>query len=277
MKIGIDYDRIVALPEFIGELQGMRQCSSQQLIPLLSMTPRYASDTQSYKWKNWRDVGESPFHTTPVSVDALNFEASVLEDAIVRINGQTSIANRIEELVTISASPTSSTNLWNPDGLKSISSDSTRTCDITVKDADDNEVAILYNNKKRTRYKMVDVSKLFFGSDNNSDESIVDILYKAPLDYLSADTDSFPGGDIYDDAWYYRAMSVHFSSKPTLNVSLAATNRTLSIVAAKNIKDGSEQGIIKKMEFGRNKYMRRDNYNNYDGYGQWGRGEYYNR
>lgn len=265
----------VALPYFIGELQGMRQCSSEQLIPLMPMVPRYASDTMSYKWKNWRDIGESPFHTLPVSIDALTFEASVIESAVVRINGQTNVAARESEDITLDSSPKDSTKLYNPAGIRSISSASTRTCDITVKDGEGNEVAILYNSQAKTRYKMVDVSKLFWGADNNSDETIIDILYKEPLWLLTEDTDSFPAGDIYDEAWYYRAMSVHFNSKPTLNTSLAATNHTLSLVALRNIKDGSERGIIKKLEFGRNKYMRQDNYNTFDSYGQFGQDRYY--
>lgn len=268
-------NKLVALPAFIGELQGMRQCSSEQLIPLMPMVPRYASDTLSYKWKNWRDIGESPFHTLPQAVDTLTFTTPVVESAIVKVNGQTNVAARESESVTMDASSKSTSKLWNPAGVKSISSESERTCDITVLDAEGVEVAVLYNTDKRTRYKMVDVSKLFWGADNNSDETIIDILYKAPLYYMQEDTDSFPGGDIYDDAWYYRAMSIHFNSKPTLNTSLAATNHTLSLVALRNIKDGSERGIVKKLEFGRNKFMRVDNYNTFDAYGQFGQDRYY--
>jgi len=268
-------NKLVALPSFIGELLGMRQCSSEQLIPLMPMQPRYASDTLSYKWKNWRDVGESPFHTLPQSIDVLTFETPLVESAVITINGQTNVAAREAETLTIDASPKSSTKLWNPAGVKSISSASVRNADITVKDIDGVEVAILYNTDSRTRYKMVDVSKLFWGADNNSDETIIDILYKAPLFYMTDDSDSFPAGDIYDDAWYYRAMSIHFNSKPTLNTSLAATNRTQSLVALRNIKDGSEQGIVKKLEFGRNKFMRVDNYNTFDAYGQFGQDRYY--
>ncbi len=268
-------NKIVALPSFIGELQGMRQCSSEQLIPLMPMVPRYASDTLSYKWKNWRDVGESPFHTLPQSIDVLTFESAVVESAVVRINGQTNVAARESETLTLTTASQDSTKLWNPAGVKSISSQSVRNGDIVVKDGEGVEVAILYNTDVKTRYKMVDVSKLFWGADNNSDETIIDILYKAPLFYMTDDTDSFPGGDIYDDAWYYRAMSIHFNSKPTLNTSLAATNRTQSLVALRNIKDGSERGIVKKLEFGRNKFMRQDNYNTFDAYSQFGQDRYY--
>jgi hypothetical protein len=267
---------LVALPYFIGELQGMRQCASEQLIPLMPMVPRYASDTLAYKWKNWRDIGESPFHTLPQSIDTLTFETNVIADsAVVRVTGRTNVAAREAEDVTLDSTPKDTTKLWDPAGVTAISSASVRTSDITVLDSNGVEVAVLYNNQQKTRYKMVDVSKLFWGADNAEDQTVIDILYKAPLFYLSDDSDSFPGGDIYDDAWYYRAMAIHFNSKPTLNTSLAATNRTMSLVQLRNIKDGSERGIVKKIEFGRNKYMRRDNYNTFDSYGQFWQDRYY--
>jgi len=250
---------IVALPSMIGELQGMRQHSSEVLVPLESMTPRYASNTLGYKWKNWRDLGESPVHTTPANIDTLTFEASVLEDAIVKINGQTAAAAATSESVTIDASPKDSTNLWVPAGLKSITSTSARTCDIIVKDGDGTEVAVLYNNERRTRYKMVDVSELFWGNDNTEGQTIIDILYKEPLYYLTNDTDSFPAGDIYDEAWHARAMAIFYATTEG-RMQDANRWRMVSLNLLRNIKDGSEQGVIKKLTFGRNKYMTRAYY-----------------
>lgn len=250
---------IVALPSMIGELLGMRQHSSEVLIPLESMTPRYASNTLGYKWKNWRDLGESPVHTLPQAVDTLTFATQVLEDAVVKINGQTNVAATESESVTLDSSPKTSTKLWNPAGLRSITSTSDRTSDIIVTDGDGVEVATLYNNERRTRYKMVDVSELFWGTDNSSEQTIVDILYKEPLYYLTNDTDSFPAGDIYDEAWHARTMALFYA---TCEGRLADANRwrMLSLNLLRNIKDGSEQGVVKKLTFGRNKYMTRAYY-----------------
>lgn len=252
-------NKIVALPSMIGELLGMRQHSSEVIIPLESMTPRYASNTLSYKWKNWRDLGESPVHTLPASTDTLTFTAPLLESAVVSVSGQTNNANSESESVTISASPTDTTKLWVPSGIKSITSVSTRTCDIAVEDADGNEVAVLYNNERRTRYRMVDVSELFWGTDSSDGDTIVDILYKEPLYYFTNDTDSFPAGDIYDEAWHARAMSLYYSPMAGRRED-ANRYRMISLNLLRNIKDGSEQGIIKKLEFGRNKYMTRAYY-----------------
>lgn len=250
---------IVALPSMIGELQGMRQHSSEVIVPLESMTPRYASNTLGYKWKNWRDLGESPVHTLPQAIDTLSFTSAVIESSVVKISGQTNVAAIESESVTLDASPKTSTKLWNPAGLKSITSTSDRTCDIVVLDAEGNEIAVLYNNERRTRYKMVDVSELFWGNDNSDGQTIVDILYKEPLYYLTNDTDSFPAGDIYDDAWHARAMSLYFAPMQG-RLSDANRYRMMSLNLLRNIKDGSEKSTIKKLEFGRNKYMTRSYY-----------------
>jgi len=253
-------NKIVALPSRIGELVAMRQHTSEVLVPLMSMTPRYASNTLTYKWKNWRDLGESPVHTLPQAVDTLIFEApQVTDNAVIVVAGQTNVAAMISESVTLSSSPQETTNLWNPAGLKSISSVTARTCDITVNDAEGNEVAILYSNESKTRYKMVDVSELFWGNDSSDGSTIIDILFKAPLNKLVLDTDSFPAGDIYDEAWLYRALSLFYKNMPERRED-ANRNLMQSRLIAQNIRDGSERGQVKKLEFGRNKYMSRAYY-----------------
>lgn len=249
-------NKLVSLPSQISTLIGMRQHTTEALVPLEQMTPRYNQDTLGYKWNNWRDVGESPLHTFPTAIDTLTFESAVVEDAVIQILGQTNVAAREGESLTLDESPKVTTKLYNPAGLKSISSMSTRNGNIIVKDIDGNEIATLFNNEKRTRYRIVDVSELFWGVDTSDGDTLVDVLYKEPLINLTLDADSFPGGDVYDDGWYYRCMSLFY--KPMANRATdAARYRTESIVALMNIKDGTEHNQIQKVTFGRNKYMKR--------------------
>ena len=263
VSCAVGRNMLVALPSFIGELRGMRQHTTEVLVPLETMSPRYASNTLGYKWKNWRDLGESPVHTLPVSVDSLTFETSLVENAVVSVTGATNIAAREQEDVIVNAASVSTTKLWVPDKIKSITSASVRNADITVKDGSGVEVAVLYNNQLRTRYKLVDVSELFWGRDTANEETIVDILYKEPLIQLNDDTDSFPAGDAYDEAWHARAMHVHFAPMQARKED-AKYYHALSLKFLKNIKDGTEYGEMKKLTFGRNKYMARTAYNGYN-------------
>lgn len=245
-------DMRIALPSMVGELLGVRVHTNDRPLDIEPMAPRFVSDTFGYRYHNWRDLGISPFHTTPTDVNSFTFESTLVESAVVRITGRTNVAAREVEEVTIDESPKESTKLWYPD-VKSISSDSERNCDITVKDADGTEIAILYNNERATRYKLVDVSQYFSGPDSIDGQTLVDILYKEPLYYLTLDTDEFPAGSIYDDAWYYKAMSIHY--RPMANKKTEANDmRTLAQNTLRNIKDGSERGVVKKLLFGRNKY-----------------------
>lgn len=243
---------IVALPPMIGEIKGIRQHNTELLVPLQSQVPRYSENTLAYKWRNWRDLGESPYHTTPTNIDILTFESAVLESAVITVNGKTNTAANAVESVTIDASPKDTTSLFDP-AIISISSASTRTVDITVKDGTDTEIAILYNNENKTRYKLIDVSELPWPIDTELGEALIDVLYVLPYRDLSNDTDIFPAGDIYDEAWYCRAMSLFY--RPLANRANDSANfRALSLVNLKNIKDTQERGIEKHITFGRNKF-----------------------
>jgi hypothetical protein len=245
-------NNIVALPPMIGDIKGIRQHNTELLVPLQSQVPRYSENTLAYKWRNWRDLGESPYHTTPANIDVITFETSVLEDAIVVVNGKTNVAANAVESVTLDASPKSTTGLFDP-AIVSISSVSARTVDITVKDGTDTEIAVLYNNESKTRYKLIDVSELPWPIDTDAGEALIDVLYTLPYKELINDTDVFPAGDIYDEAWYCRAMSLYY--RPLANRGNDAANfRALSLVALKNIKDVQERGIEKHVTFGRNKF-----------------------
>lgn len=261
-------NKIVALPPQIGELRGLRQHSTELLTTVDALSPRYVNNTQGYKLNNWRDLGESPVHTLPTNVDAIRLYSPVLENATIVITGSTATAAFIAESVLVNVNPQFTTNLFAT--IKSITSFSTRTVDIIIKDTEEIEIAVLYCNQKSTRYKMVDVSELFFGVDSSDGETLMDVLYKEPLTKLSADTDSFPAGDVYDEAWYARAMSIHYAPIPN-RLNDSNRFRMSSLMLLRNIKNGVEFGAIKKLEFGDNKYINAVRYPNH-GYrwdGQW--------
>lgn len=256
VTLAVAPDAVVSLPSFIGELRGMRMHTNELPFDLESIgQPRYITNTLEYKYRNWRDLAEKAIHSLPTLVGKLTLTTANIENppAEIVILGQTNKANRVEEVVTLDGSPKNTVNLFGPT-IDSIASLSTRTSDITISDANGNELAILYNNFPKTRYKIVDVSQVFWTLDTVDGQSLIDVLYKIPLPTLSNDTDSFPAGEDYDNAWFHQAMYLHL--KP-LDGRLqdALTERQSAIDAIKAAKDGSENGIAKKMQFGRNKFF----------------------
>lgn len=246
---------VVSLPAYIGELRGMRMHTNELPFDLHSLSmPRYINTTLQYKFKNWRDLGESATEQLPALVGPLTITTNGVESipAQVTVSGQTNNSAQIEEIVTINASTVNTTNLFGPQ-IFSISCLTPRLYDITISDASGNELAVLYNNFKKTRYKIMDVSQIFWTLDSNDGGSLIDVLYKLPVTELTRDTDSFFAGDDYDEAWYNVSMFLYL--QPLQNRqqdAMAYQQKFLNTMAA--IKDSTEQGMIKKLGFGRNKF-----------------------
>lgn len=249
-------DAVVTLPNFIGQLRGMRMHTNELPFDLHSIgQPRYTSTTLAFKFKNWRDLGEARTHTLPSSVGQLIISTARVEDNPVTliISGKTNLANNVEERVLINAPEVLTANLFDTE-INKIACLEQRTCDIVIKDSNGTEIATLYNNDNQTRYKLVDVSQIFWTLDTSAGESLIDVCYKLPLRQLLNDSDSFPAGDEYDNAWYH--MTMHYFYKPINNKQDdSMTARSLALAACMSAKDGMEQEIVKKVEYGRNKFF----------------------
>lgn len=246
-------NRVVSLPSFLGELKGMRIHTEDTPMPLYGFSyPRYIKDTDDYRFRNWRDLGDSPVHTLTENVAPLTLTAPTAEDVTVLISGQTNNAAQIEEEVVMSATSVDTVASFGPQ-IFSIVCLEERTVDITVKDDDDVELAVLYNNRDKTRYKIVDVSELFMPLDTADSESLIDVCYKVPAVELSKDSDSFYAGDDYDEAWYNMAMAI-FLRPITARLEESVAFEAKSLKMMKASKTHGERNIIKKVTFGPNKF-----------------------
>lgn len=249
-------DAVVSLPSFIGELKGMRIHTNEIPFDLANIgNPRYTNNTLQNWYKNWRDLGESPVHTVLNDVAALTIEVVAVEIAPITliINGQTNKAQRIEEKILIDAVSKTTVNLFGPKLYSIGCASSNRTCDITIKDVNGTEIALLANNQSESRYKIVDVSKVFWPADTSAGESLIDVLYKVPCTILSQDSDVFYAGSDYDDAWYNFAM--YFYYKPVQNrQNDAATHHADAVAFMQSAKESGEGAQLKKLSYGRNKF-----------------------
>ena len=246
-------NKVVSIPSFVGQLKGMRAHYGDYPFDLKALlTPRYISGTWNYKYCNWRDLGEQPVHTYVGSINKLTIEASVLEAITISITGQTANAARIQEDVLLDASPKQTVASFGPT-IHRISCNAIRTCDITIKDIDGTEIAVLYNTDKQTRYRIVDVSEIAWSVDTNSDETLVDVAYKIPLGELTKDTDAFPAGDDYDEAWYCMAMHLHYKPMQGKDVQ-AADAFKYAMLSLNSVKSGTDDDQVQKISFGRNKF-----------------------
>lgn len=255
VTLAVPINKLVSLPSFIGELRGMRENTTDSpfnLAPLMS--PRYVSGAWDWRVRNWRDVSESAMHTLPSAIGALTLTAPALEstNAVVSISGATANAQRIEESVTMSSTTKVTTNLFTTD-IATIASFSTRVNNITIKDSAGIEIAVLYNDESKTRYKIVDVAEVFWASDTASDESLIDVAYKVKPFTLSRDTDSFYAGDDYDEAWYNMSMATYVKPLQGREADFVRYSGAglASIIANKGT---TESAMVKKIYRGPVKY-----------------------
>jgi len=248
-------DKIVALDNYVGIVKGVREHTSDVTFNIDTMSsPRYVKNTWEYKYRNWRQLPDSAIHTSLTAVAPLTIESSVIEDTPVTltINGQTSVAARSVEEIVLDASPEVTTKSFGLN-IFSISCRAVRTGDITIKDSDGVEIAVLRNTENKTRYQLVDVSQMFWNVDTSDDETLVDVLYKLPKQKFVQNTDMFYAGDSYDAAWYYMAM-FKFNINKKDRKEEALNFRALSLQATVSDKNSKEQTPMKKLQFGRNKF-----------------------
>lgn len=258
VTLDVPPNKIVTLPSYIYELRGMRASTTEDVFPLKAMaSPRYVRRDWSYRWHNWRDLGESAVLQNPTLVGPLTITASapLTSDVNILISGQTNVALRIEEKVVLNfANQTKvTTNLFGPEIYNIACVNSERDCDISISDANGNLLAVLYNMDNATRYKMIDVSEAPWSLDTTDNTSLIDVLYKCKLRTLSKDSDCFPASADFDTAWYWMAMFLYY--KPLQNKPEDFnTYLPQSIMMMNVIKNGNEQQLEKKISFGRNKF-----------------------
>ena len=256
VTLAVQPDQVVALPSFIGELRGLRMHTNELPFDVNSIgSPRFTSNTLAFKFKNWRDLGEGATASLPANVGHLTLTTNQVETTpvVVKICGQTDKSIQTEESVTISAVSNITASLFGPQIYTISCSTLPRTSDITILDDAGNVLAVLYNNALKTRYKIVDVSQVFWTLDTAAGESLIDVLYKVPATNLVNDSDSFYAGDDYDDAWYNMAMFMFL--KPLQNrLQDATTHRQVCMDFIQSAKESGESGIVKKITFGRNRF-----------------------
>src|ERR1051326_560631 len=250
-------NKVISLPSFVGDLKGLRMHTVDIPFDVHSMiAPRYVANTVGYRYKNWRDLGESPVHTITNVIGPLQLYPAVVETTpvTVMIDAQSNKAARIQENVLVDVLFKSTGNLFGPQifGIGCLTRN--RQYDIVIKDSTGTELATLYNTDTKTRYKIFDVSQVFWGLDSSAGETLIDVLYKVKADFLSRDSDSFYAGDDYDEPWYNLCMYYNFLPMEN-RLQQAMTHRAAALDFLNSAKESAEGGELKKLSFGRNRFF----------------------
>jgi hypothetical protein len=249
-------DKVISLPSYIGEVKGLRVHSTEMLVPLNTINiPRYSNSTLLYKIKNWRDLGDSAICQNLSAQAPFTITVSSVESTPVTlyIAGQTPYANRLEEALVINGTNLNTLNAFGP-RIDQIACFDPRTVDITILDSTGYPTAVLGTDQQRTRYKLMDVSQIFWPmNDTVEGNSFIDVCYKLPFKLLYNNTDSFAMTDDYDEALYHMCMHLHYLTQGGKEqMAMNELQRATQLLKAS--KDGTEMGVQKKLNWGRNKF-----------------------
>lgn len=187
----------LALPPFVGKLRAIRSTCRNDAWELHDIRPRYQAEDWKNEWKNWRIKGYSPFQTeiTNSAPGTITYPEAD-DDLIITLVGETTNSNRTVEKITIDETSKTWTNSFID--LIAIRKNKVTDFNVTITDADGNEMATIYADQLESRYVIVDVS-LYPDLHCCSDGSyIMEVLYKPKLPRMERDDDSFPV-DGYDD------------------------------------------------------------------------------
>ena len=207
--------KLVSLPSYVGHIRGARYYDSPYGITLRDIRPRYATDSYTIQLADFREVGVSSLAIQPDEWSILTFslpEGEVAEkDIVIAIVGETSVASRIEEQVTIpeGSRSVSSINNWK-EAPSVIRKNDTNNHDITVTDINGEELAIIPNHMLASTYSIWQ-----FRDDNllgQISTNSIEVLYKEKLRPLVNDYDEFLLSK-YDDIIAWQFLELYYSKQ----------------------------------------------------------------
>src|SRR6266550_519737 len=203
----------ISLPSSIGELRAIRQSEDYRRDwKLFDIRPRYQNEAWNNLWRNWRIKGYSAFQTeiTNAAPGLITYPVADIS-LTVTLTGETSNSNRWTENVIIN----STSNSWLASFIDftSIKKNKVTDYNVTLLDADSNELATIYADQKESRYIIVDVS-LYPNLSSCSDGTyVMEVLYKPRLPRLERDDDEFPV-DGFDDVIVLKAKQLIAEDQP---------------------------------------------------------------
>lgn len=181
----------IALPEFVGRLRAVREAFLKRPYTLQDMRPRYHVSNWANEWNKFVYKG-----TSAIKFDVVNAAPPVAtisvanENLTLTIVGSTIDSNRTSETVTMDAVSKSFTKSFI--SYESIEKNILGDYNITIKDSQGNELAVIFNDQLKSHYELYDISAYPWGGNCVGNQNVVEILYKLPLKQLANDSDNFP-------------------------------------------------------------------------------------
>lgn len=246
----------VALPYYVDSIRGVRDYDSKLPVTIQDMVPRYQlegwKDFLGYKWRT--KYKQHPIKQSTLSTGKLTISLSspASQDFAVIITGQTATAQRIQETVSFSVGQQQLITANNFLSIESFQKTSVTLEDLTIADLTGIILADIPNCEVRSSYTIIQVLDY---DTTTSQDVVVEVLYKVRFTPFYNDYDSFPCGDLYDKAIYWKTMEFLHAKKDSeldINRAIAANAKCRDVML--QLADNQELGQALRMQFPKNRY-----------------------
>lgn len=211
-------NQVITLPSEVNKVLAVRRYETRIRVKQEDMRMRYrsmgwAEPYLGYPYLAWRFKNRSCLKKEFLNTAPFTYTINqpVTGGFTITITGATNTASKVIEVITFSSTDTTKTGTVPFVSYDSIQKNVTTTQDISVTDADGNEVANIPNHKLKCSYPYYQILDRY--ESFSTETTLVEVLYKLSVDKLVNDTDRFLE-DVYDRAVYYKAAAMYLIKKP---------------------------------------------------------------
>lgn len=250
----VDVDsQLVALPWYVEHLRGWRFLESREPGDIAAKQNRYNKGIGDEIWlTKWREIKHSPLKEAITNESVLTLSLPIAESAefSVSIIGATPNSEKIQETLTFAVGETEKTTTGNfKDPIYNIIKSSPTAFNLTIKDAQDTELAVIPNHLTECFYKIIQLQDTETPFSFSWDAA-VEFLFKRRFTKLVNDYDCFLYGNKYDNALYWKYKELNTDNLESAAAFHGKCDETLA-----KIQSSASIGVRRNIGFTKNPYF----------------------
>lgn len=252
------YSSLISLPYFVGELRGLRYTNIVGgNIPLNDMRPRYHSgkgwgaNAFSIPYRIVREDASTSREIENASVLSVSVEQASDEDINVVVVGKTTLANRLQEIITLSAGQLTVDSVNCFEEIDSIAKLEYTSVNVSISDVEGNELAVIPNNRLDATYKWLEISDANANISTITGQlSAIDLLFKHKfLPFVNLYDEFVCRG--CDDIIFYKFSAWYEAKTPGYEQRALGAEAKADALLSNLIID-AETGVNLELQFGSN-------------------------
>jgi hypothetical protein len=245
--------QIIALPWYAEHIRGWRFQDARIQGSVADKRNRYQDGIGNEVWQTrWRHKKHSALQRELTNESVLKVSVPIAETSTVTIDiiGTTSNSSNSKESLVFTPGDLTKTSVGNyKEPILTIRKDRATNYDFTVKDVNDNVVAVIPNHRNEAKYRIIQILDCDAFSFTST-MSTVEILYKKRFNPLVNDSDEFLGGDKFDMAVFWR-----YKEHRSEDVEKAVAFATKVDEVLSKITSNEQMGTRRAIGFVRNPYF----------------------